>query len=203
MSALKLHPDPTTLALLAGGELPWAERLGVWLHARRCLRCREELEAYLEVRERAREETFDLLPEDSLEWERLEAELKANIRLGLAAGAIVDRPAPHGAADLSAPPWWRVAVVLGSLTVVLASGWYLRRPERHLTPTVALPADVLTVMETRDAGIGIQDQDGAMTLLRPAEQAATVAVDYGGGAKTQYVDGDTGQVTIHQVYVNE
>ena len=203
MSTNRQHPDSRQLALLAGGELPLKDRVVTWWHTRRCDACRSAMETYAEARERLRRATFDLLPEDSPEWLRLEAEIKANVRLGLAAGAIVDKDEQETPfAEGSFSTGWQAAIVAASLALVLISGWYLRKPA-DAGLAAALPLDAQTVIETRDAGIGIQKAGTGMTLLRPAKQSASMEVGFGGAARAQYVDGDTGQVTIHQVYLDE
>lgn len=198
------HPDAGRLALFAGGDLPWIELGLVWLHVASCARCRGDVEEFQEVSDTLAEENERAIEEFPESWQRLEAEMRANIRLGLAAGAIVGEPSSDDV-PLTAPslaPRWEMAVVVASLLIVLTSGWYLRRPAR-VAPLIAETERPSVVLEAQDAGIGIQEKEGTMTLLRPASQSATVAVDFGAGARAQYVDGETGQVTIHQVYVDE
>lgn len=204
MKGWSSHPDAGRLALFAGSDLPWLERGMVWMHVASCSRCRGEVEAFQEASEVLADENERTLEEFPESWQRLEAEMRANIRLGLAAGAIVDEPGrePRPDKEPAMAPSWEMAVVAASLVIVLASGWYLRRPVSNV-PTIAEVERPAVVVEAQDAGIGIQEKEGGMTLLRPASQSATVAVDFGAGARAQYVNGETGQVTIHQVYVDE
>src|ERR1051325_2686800 len=82
------HPNEETLALHAGGDLGFFARRRVERHLSRCERCRDEIAAFGAVRE--------VLPElaeiPEIPWNRLAAEMKANIRLGIAAGECVRAP---------------------------------------------------------------------------------------------------------------
>lgn len=205
MSGLARHPGAGQLALLAGGDVGWRERVALWWHARGCKRCAALLREYRGAREALRSEALAGVEMESGEWARLEAEMRANIRLGLAAGAIVDEGRGETLPALGEGMRWPAAVVVASLLAVVVSGWYLRRP-------AAPVADVWTwnegpgvemLLEAGDEGIAMSEREGALTLLRPVAQSATMAVDMGGSARAQYVDGETGQVTIHQVYADE
>jgi len=76
------HPTQATLALHAGGDLGPVARWRTERHIARCERCREEFAAFAEMRDIA----ADLGEIPEVPWSRLAAEMKANIRLGLAAG---------------------------------------------------------------------------------------------------------------------
>jgi len=79
------HPSQETLALHAGGDLGWPERWSTKRHLSGCDDCRDEVVAFSEVR--------DVLPElnqmPEVPWNRIALEMRANIRLGLAAGECV------------------------------------------------------------------------------------------------------------------
>src|SRR5215469_12533000 len=72
------HPSQATLALQAGGDLGFLARWRTKRHLRRCTRCREEVEAF----EWARQVAPDLAEIPEIHWNRLAAEMKANIHLG-------------------------------------------------------------------------------------------------------------------------
>ena len=80
------HPDEATLALHAGGDLGLIARWRTNRHLSRCERCREEVAAFQGLRE----VLPDLAEMPEVPWNRLAAEMKANIRLGLAAGECVE-----------------------------------------------------------------------------------------------------------------
>lgn len=123
-----------------------------------------------------------------LDWERLAAEMTANIKLGLAAGAVLDeREAP-------VPPvesfGWRAAVVVASFGLVLVSGWWLGR---------APGQDTGLVLTTRSHGIAWQQRGARLEMLTPPEQRVTFSAQLDGGASASFVDAETGQVTITHV----
>jgi anti-sigma factor RsiW len=79
------HPNQATLALEAGGELGLFARWKTERHLSRCDRCRDEVAQY----ERLREVLPELAEMPGVPWTKLAAEMKANIRLGIAAGECV------------------------------------------------------------------------------------------------------------------
>ena len=79
------HPNQETLALHAGGDLGPFARWRTSRHIARCESCREEVAAFDEVRL----SLPGLAAVPDLQWNRLAAEIKANVRLGLAAGECV------------------------------------------------------------------------------------------------------------------
>jgi len=87
------HPNEATLALHAGGELGALARWKTGRHVSRCEQCRDEVEAFIGLREIVP----DLAEIPEVPWNRLAAEMKANIRLGLAAGECVGATRSHGA----------------------------------------------------------------------------------------------------------
>lgn len=187
------HPSAEELALYSAGDVAWNRRLPVAWHVRGCQDCAREVRAYGEARASLRA-AADILPAD-LAWDRLAAEMKANIRLGWTAGAIV------GASPVAARPrqdaaGWRVAVVMASLSFVVAAGWWLRSS----TPIGVAPPPASIVFDARPEGVALQQQDRAFTLLSPSAQPVTTTVNWDGGARARYVDAETGQVTLHHVY---
>src|SRR6202035_5195698 len=83
------HPNEGTLALFAGHDLNFLIEWRVGRHVARCEQCRGTVDAFVSLRS----ETVGLgeLPPD-IAWNRLASEMKANIRLGLAAGECVSGP---------------------------------------------------------------------------------------------------------------
>lgn len=201
------HPSAAKLALAAGGDLPFVQALLVKLHVSGCARCRQQHEAFVQLRG----DTAAALGEApaGLDWERLEAEMRANIRLGLTAGAIAghavaheqDEPAAPAAAPLNWPlasAWLPGAAVAGSLALVVVLVWVLGHPPTTFAPDRSNgAAPVLTAVDT---GIEVRLRGAALTLLAPPSGHASLAVDLGAGARAEYVDAETGQMTIHQVF---
>lgn len=186
------HPDEAALALLAGGELPLVERWRVGRHVRGCEACRAVLEGYQQLRRDAARWSDDLDPET---WARLEAEMRANIRLGLAAGRAVDQEPARAAAEW---PVWRLAAVTASLAFVFGAGvWLGRQPGAE--PRGAMLASMAPVVEAGSQGLALRSTGAALELKSPEGSAAVRSVSWDGTARARYFDGETGQVTIHQV----
>src|SRR6185436_18408772 len=112
------HPSQEILALHAGGDLGWLAGWKTARHVAVCERCAGEVAAFRDLR--------DALPElaeiPELPWNRMAADMRANIRLGLAAGECVrsvSEPVPlfRGA---------RIAMALASILAVVVTGLVLQ-----------------------------------------------------------------------------
>ena len=186
------HPTQEMLALHAGGDLGWIERWRTARHLARCERCREEFEAFGDVRSVLPE--LNEIPE--VAWDRLASEMKANIRLGLAAGECVraeEKPLRDSLFSVA-----RVAVALASVVALLVTGIVLEHPvPRQVFP----PADAVVVQSTRD-GIQVRSGAHAIQLLHTGVKERDVirSVDARGSMRARYVDPETGYVTINNVY---
>ena len=153
------HISETDLALASAGDLGLAGRLRVWFHTLRCGQCAAALAQYAEIGRALRDSSAD----DTLSpgaWAGLSREMTANIRLGLAAGRIVN-PLPEARALTPDPAGWRVAVVMATLTVVLTSGWLLRRP----VPIQGGLETLSAVAEASAEGVGIHEGQAGLMLL--------------------------------------
>ncbi len=186
------HPGEEILALMAGGDLPLLERWRVRAHVKGCASCASVLERY----RRLRAETAAMAAEiEDGQWAHLESEMRANIRLGLAAGAALDS-APRG--PHSSPLAWRWVTVTASLVFVFGAGMWLERRG-------GLPASVRTasleqpVVEAGSGGLALRKTDASLELIGPRGSESVRTVNWDGSAGAQYFDGETGQVTIHQV----
>ena len=178
------HPGAENLALYAGGELGALPRWRVSAHLAACDVCRGEVQAFRQVRQRLREEAE--LPA-GFDWASLETEMQANIRLGLAAGRIVaPLPAPERLA-------WRAVAGLALATSVVLTGIFLNLPRpSHQTQGI--------VLEATDAGLELRENGRTLTMLQPASTTVTYTVNAEGSMRARYIDSDTGQVTITNVY---
>jgi hypothetical protein len=194
------HPNQATLALHAGGDLGLIARWRTSHHVTRCDRCREELAAFSGLRE--------ILPElgemPEVPWNRLSAEMKANVRLGLAAGECVRRnePALRGSLFSGA----RAAVALTSVGALLVTGLLLEhpvpRPNFGGGGLYPLSFDGIVVQSTKD-GIEVGQGRQALQLRHLGASSVTYSVDAQGSMRAQYVDPATDHVTINNVYVEE
>lgn len=186
------HPNEATLALHAGNDLGWPVRWFTARHVARCERCRHEVDSYAGVRE--------ILPElgemPDVPWNRIAAEMRANVRLGLAAGECVREG--EGATPLRAWPLFtgaRAAVACCALAALLAVGIVLERP----TPSV-MAANVPMVQATAN-GIEQRAGDQGFALMHVGARDVTHSVGAQGTMGASYLDASTGYVTMTKVYV--
>ncbi len=214
MKAEARHPALSTLALLSGGDLPLLAGLRTRWHLHSCPQCAREFEAFrsacTELRLDAAADSPQTPDGEPLDfdpaWNALEAEMRANIRLGLTAGSLASGSLEAGsmrdgseaaAADdgqAAAQPYapWRWAAVCGALAFVLLAGWSLRSP-------AGIPAASAPVPETHlaeQAGQGARIQ-----LLVPVADVSRTETDFDGSTRSRVIDSETGQVTLQQVYV--
>jgi len=185
------HPNEAQLALHAGNDLGMLARWRVERHLAGCRRCQDEVAAFRAMREIAP----DLVETPGIAWNRLAGEMKANIRLGLAAGECVRGGKPVATPLFSGA---RAAVALASVLVLMATGLVLERPAPH--PSVARQEGV--VVQRTAEGIQVRDGGRALRLMhvQAEEKDVTYSVGAQGSMRARYVDSETGYVTINNVY---
>jgi hypothetical protein len=183
------HPNQAALALHAGGDLGPFRRWLMARHLARCAACREEVAGYSEMRELLP----DLAEMPDISWNRMAAEIKANIRLGLEAGECVrTAEMPLRRASMSG---WRAAVAFASVVVLVGGCLVLERP----APQMAHRAE--TSVESTKYGIQYQAGDERMlSLMNGGAQKAVYTFDAQGSMGARYTDPETGSVTINTVY---
>jgi anti-sigma factor RsiW len=183
------HPGRETLALHAGGDLGRFQAWRTARHLERCTECREEVAAFEEMREALPQ--LNEMPE--VRWDRIGAEMSANIRLGLAAGECVrEASEPRGRYPLFMGA--RTAIALASLCAVVAAALVLQHP----TPPV-MSAGIPIAQITQD---GIQTRAGnqGFALIHTNAHGVTHTVGAEGTMGASYVDPSTGYVTMTKVY---
>lgn len=189
------HPRQNELALLAGGDLSMWSHWRVERHVARCGACQDQVRAFQAARARLCSER-ERLPEDR-DWDSLAAEITGNIRVGLAAGACVG---PVAAPRAARPRWHKAIlaapVALPLIAVLALAILYLRqRPQTEVAPWVEG-----TVVEATAGGIELRRGDRMLSLRQAGSGDVTYAVNAQGTVRASYVDSETGQVTIHNVY---
>lgn len=186
------HPNQATLALHAGGDLGAFARWRTARHLSHCEECREEIAAY----ERMRSILPDLAEAPEISWNRLAAEMKANIRLGLAAGECVRPAAPVN--ERGVITGFRAAVALASIAALIATGISLERPAPVVNETPGI------IAEATPGGAGIQMREGrqALLLLHPDARSVTYTAGAQGSMEARYVDRETGYITVNTVDVD-
>ena len=207
------HPNQATLALHAGGDLGLWGRWNTQRHLSKCGLCRDEAAAFAGVRE--------ILPElaeiPEVPWNRLAAEMRANIRLGLAAGECVRAGAANvlqadvlQADVLQGDAFWgaggesgretplftgaRAALAFAGIVVMVVTGLMLTQP----SPVAGKEGPL--VQATED-GIQIRAGGQAFRLMNVGAKAVTYSASADGSMGARYVDPETGYVTINNVYV--
>ncbi len=183
------HPTETDLALFAGKDLSLPSRFRIALHLRACSRCSRLAAEFRGMRQFVGGCEHELPP--GVDWDVLAAEMKANIRLGLAAGRCVTTTVVQP--ELPRAGWRTPAIVLPVLLVIVA-GWILQSLHPPLSP--AAPE---FVVQASASGIGVERNGRGFTLLQPRTENVVFSVR-GEAAGARYVDAETGQVTISHVY---
>jgi hypothetical protein len=198
------HVDSRDLALLSRGDLPWWKALGARRHVERCAACRTEMDLLGKARQELRRELRTLEAVAGLDWDALEFEMRANIRVGLEAGEAI-RPVMTAAGPLD----WRGVVAVAALTMVVMTGWFLARNPARMP--VASAQFGFARIEARQDGLELRRGQSALILtsglpggtsVQTAQfQPAHVKVDATGELTARSVDAETGQVTIRNVQV--
>ena len=194
------HPREEYLALFAGGDLGRFDGWRVSRHLRQCEICRAEVARFQRASAVLNEEAGRLPPR--LNWERLAAEMTGNIRVGLAAGECVAPPAnPRQTLG------WRPAALIAMVTILILGGWFLQGPHMWMSRVrqplmggLARPALDVPVLNATPAGIEVKASGGALTLLNTRAASPLVYVSAPGSLRARFVDSETGQVTINNVY---
>ena len=181
------HPSESTLALYAGQELGSFARWLTRRHLDVCPRCRGEVAGFSEMRQQVASPDDDL---PGIAWNRLAAEMKANIRVGLAAGECIRESRPERAPLFGGT---RLLVAGASIAALLLAGAWLERPTPSLAAGVSLRAT--------GNGIEVREGDRALVLQNGSTQNVTYSAGAQGSMGARYVDQATGYVTINTVYV--
>lgn len=179
-----MHPSETQLALFAGGDLEWLDRWGVARHVQKCARCGAAVEALRSAQLELRAETMQMPA--GVNWDRLAAEMTGNVRVGLAAGECVSSATRHERLG------WKAAAVLAGATLLISTAWWLNIPRTQRQTGV--------VLEATQSGIQLKQDGAALMLLNRKSSSAPVYGSAPGSLRVRYVDSETNQVTINNVY---
>jgi hypothetical protein len=144
---------------------------------------------FAEIREQM--PAFRELPEH-FAWEPLAADMKANIALGLEAGEAV-KP------RLLGPPLsLQARLVIAALTLLMISGYWWQMPRRQSSSAELQRA----VLQTAPGQVGMSENDASFALVFPELQASTVFSGASGSMRADFVDDETGQLTVAHVYLD-
>jgi hypothetical protein len=92
---------------------------------------------------------------------------------------------------------WRAAVVMAGMTCMLLAAWWLN-PVPKRKPHAIRAAHV--EMRTTASGIQLNENGNALTLLHTRGRQKPIIVSAPGTLRARFVDNETGQVTINNVY---
>ncbi|MGA2580098.1 MAG: hypothetical protein ABSH24_29215 [Bryobacteraceae bacterium] len=188
------HPNQSTLALYAGQDLGWFTRRRTERHLTRCGDCRSEVQAFASARDNLI--ALDELP--AISWNRLSGEMKANIRLGLAAGECVRGERTTGrVASFGFLSGARTLTACASAMALVAAGLLLQRP--NPAPQPAATGDSAVWRATAN-GIELNQGGRTLSLLHAPSGDVTYSAGAQGSMRASYVDSDTGNMTINNLY---
>ena len=186
MNIIVNHPAENDLALFAGGETGRFQHYVLQRHVRGCGDCQEKIAEFQHLRDELAQVE---MPE--LNWNSLAAEMRANIRLGLEAGACVRT---SRLANVWNP---RFTVAFASLLLLVASSLFMRDG----MPRVTAVESVIPILQSSGSGIELRTGSNSLTLLNHNGSAANQTVSAQGRIAARYIDRETGAVTINNVYL--
>jgi hypothetical protein len=197
------HPSIETLALHSAGDMPLVAGWRVRYHVARCAECERQVllfrSATAELKREANAETLTGF-ETIADWQSLEREMIGNIGVGVDAARCIEGVGSRRPFAL------RLALIAG-LLLLFAAGWVTHIPSeqtQHLFATLRSftgferPAPMGTVLRSTPEGIAVRTQGATLTILHP--RSAVVSLSGSSAVAARYVDEDTGQVTIANVY---
>jgi hypothetical protein len=184
MGKMIKHPGENELALLSGGETGRIQRFFVERHVRGCADCQEKVAEFHDLRRDLAE--IDL---PDLNWNFLAMEMRANIRVGLEAGACVRT------ARLSGSWYPRLTAAVASLLVVVGlSLFFSESGLRRVEPAAS-------VLQPTGSGIELSKGADSFSFLDRHGVRADQTVSAQGTLQARYVE--TGLVTINSVYLQQ
>ncbi len=198
------HPSSRTLALFSRGDLKWFGQWQIGRHVAKCAYCDGQATRFRSARgELKREADTQTLTgfEAIADWTRLEREMKGNIAVGVAAARCIENVG-RGRAFAIRGGW-----VAAALAVLFAAGWFTNVPSEQrarLTSSIRrsvgieVPQITASIVQTTPEGIAVRTQGATLTILHPPSAVVSLAGNSSLGAR--FVDEETGEVTITNVY---
>ncbi len=175
-------------ALAAGGETPLWQRLRARFRGSSPEEDAIERE-FRQIREQAGK--FRELP-PYFAWESLATEMKANILLGVEAGEAV-RPR-----RLHPPIGWRAGLAMAMLSLLMISGYWWQMPHRWIRASVPQQA----VLEAAPGRLAVEQKEGGFALIFQEQSGSPLLSGASGGLRADFVDTETGQLTVAHVYLD-
>jgi hypothetical protein len=188
------HPGEYNLALLAGREAVAFHRFRLDRHVRNCEDCQEKVAEFQALRKHLAETEFLDLNSNAVNWNSLAAEMRANIHVGLEAGACVRDT--HVARNWSP----QFAVAFASLVVLVGAGFFLTDSRLHRVPVAEAAAPVL---QPTASGIELRKGTDSFAFLDVKGVRTDQTVNARGAIEARYINSgtgdETGSVTITNV----
>ena len=189
------HPTETDLALYAGNDLARLARLRVDWHLRTCGKCQQEVTEFSSLRA----ETARNAAEPDVNWDRLAAEMKANIRLGLQAGECIG---PVRTREPIRANWsWPILATAALLAIAVGGELWIHQsfplPKRGPAQAAVSPSRGV-ILEVEENGIRMSNGGNITSEFRkPADTPVVYSVNAQGGVGASYVDPESGIVTVN------
>jgi hypothetical protein len=197
------HPGEYNLALLAGGEAGAFHRFRLDRHVRNCEDCQEKVAEFQALRKHLADTEFLDLNSSAVNWNSLAAEMRANIHVGLEAGACVRDT--HVAKRWLGKNWSpQFAVAFASLLVLVGAGLFLTDSRLHRMPVAEAAAPVL---QPTASGIELRKGTDSFAFLDHTGVRTDQSVNAQGAIEARYINSgsgnETGSVTITNVYLQQ
>ena len=196
------HPGEYNLALLAGGEAGAFHRFRLDRHVRNCEDCQEKVAEFQALRKHLAETEFLDLNSNAVNWNSLAAEMRANIHVGLEAGACVrDTHISKSWIGWMGKHWSpQFAVAFASLVVLVGAGFFLTDSRLHRMPVAEAAAPVL---QPTASGIELRKGMDSFAFLDVKGVRTDQTVNAHGAIEARYINSgtgdETGSVTITNV----
>jgi hypothetical protein len=185
------HPGEGDLALLAGGETGRTQRFLLDRHVRGCSDCQAKVAEYHSLRSDIADSE---LPD--VNWNFLAADMRANIRLGLEAGACVRTT------HISKRWNPRLTLAFASLLLLAGSGLVVHDVHPLLSrQDVAAAVSATPVLESSRSGVEFRTGGNSLMLLNHNGNPSNQTVSAQGDINTRNFDSESGSVTINAVYL--
>jgi hypothetical protein len=199
------HPLQQDLVLHAGGELPRYRQWMVRYHLRQCARCEESVQQFERVSaaiKRAPDAEAIAGIKAVGNWAALEREMIGNINVGVAAANCIENVRRRRRYT------WRGFAAASALVAVLALGWFLNVQQQDTARILSTLRGAFgrpriassIILQSTPRGICVRSQGAALTLFHPGTVNATASLTGDSSVGVRYVDDETGQVTITNVY---
>jgi hypothetical protein len=197
------HPALEILSLYSCGDLPFFLRLRTDSHVKECAACEQQVLSIRAAKaELRREANAQILTgfEAIADWQALEGDMLGNIRVGVAASRCIEKVG-------RTRKWTSRFAWAAGMTALFMAGWFTRVPVDDNRKILAAlrraigldqPQFYGTILRSSPDGITVRTQGATLTILHP--ESAVISMSSPHSVTARYIDDDSGQVTITNVY---